>query len=408
MKSSVIIVGGGLAGITCAVELERRGVEYRLLEASDALGGRVRTDQVDGFLLDRGFQVLLTGYPEIRRLWNMENLRLCRVRSGAVIRHQGRWLTLPDPLRHPGELAQALKSPVGTWQDKLRLAWLALRSLGNSAENCFSGGSQTTLEYLQQCGFSAGMIEMFWRPFLAGVFLDWELNTSADLFRFLMPLFAWGRVAVPSQGMEQLPLQIERRLTPGRVLLNTRVERIEGRLCWDHTGQVWEGEQLVLAVEGSVADGLLGRSSNLRWAGTCTSYFAAPASIGGKGRLHLNADGANSCIQHLTAMSDFAPSYAPAGQHLLSVSSLFGKPAESDLRAQLKDWFGPVVDSWRLLRQYDLPQALPALPPGRAPAELKVAEGIWRCGDYTAYPSLNAAVASGRKVAESLGYGPVR
>ena len=408
MKSSVILVGGGLAGITCAVELERRGVEYRLLEASDALGGRVRTDRVEGFLLDRGFQVLLTGYPEIRRLWNMENLRLCRVRSGAVIRHQGQWLTLPDPLRHPSEVLQALTSPVGTWQDKLRLAWLALRSLGNSAENCFAGGTQTTLEYLRQCGFSSGMVEVFWRPFLAGVFLDWELHTSADLFRFLMPLFAWGRVAVPALGMEQLPLQIERRLTPGRVLLNTRVERVDGTRCWDQNGQVWEGDQLVLAVEGSAADRLLGRPDSLRWSGTCTSYFAAPSSIGGRGRLHLNADGANSCIQHLIVMSDFAPSYAPAGQHLISVSSLRGVPSESDLRAQLKDWFGPAVDSWRLLRQYDLPQALPALEPGQSPAELKLADGIWRCGDYTAYPSLNAAVASGRKVAESLGYGLVR
>ncbi len=405
MKTSVIIVGGGLAGLTCAVELERRGVEYRLLEAGSRLGGRVVSDRVDGFLLDRGFQVLLTGYPEVRRLWAMENLRLRKVRSGAVIRSQGRWLTLPDPLRHPGELLETLRSPVGSLMDKLRVALLALGSLGNRAENCFAGGNQTTLQYLRSCGFSEGMIETFWRPFLAGVFLDWELKTSADLFRFLFPLFAWGRVAVPSGGMQQLPLQLERRLNPGRVVLDTRVEKLEGTRCWDQHGQVWEGDRLVLALEGSAADQLLGRQTEVRWSGTCTTYFAAPQSIGGRGRLHLNADGAGSCIQHMICLSDFAPEYAPAGQHLISVSSLFGVPTEDELRGQLQEWFGATVDSWRLLRQDFLPQSLPRLEAGSRPRELKIADGVWRCGDYTAYPSINGAVASGRIVAESLGYG---
>ena len=401
----MLIVGGGLAGLTCAVELERRGVEYRLLEAGLRLGGRVVTDRVECFLLDRGFQVLLTGYPEIRRLWAMENLRLRRVRSGAVIRSQGKWLTLPDPLRHPGELLDALRSPVGSWMDKVRVALLALGSLGNKAENCFVGSSLTTLQFLQQCGFSSKMIETFWRPFLAGVFLDWELKTSSDLFRFLFPLFAWGRVAVPAGGMQQIPLQLERRLTPGRVALDTRVEKLEGTCCWDQHGQLWEADHVVLALEGSAADQLLGQVTQVRWAGTCTTYFASPSSIGGRGRLHLNADGADSCIQHLICMSDFAPEYAPAGQHLISVSSLFGAPAEDELRGQLQEWFGSSVDGWRMLRQDHLPQALPSLAPGSRGLPLKVAEGVWRCGDYTGYPSLNAAVASGRIVAESLGYG---
>ncbi|MFN8613872.1 MAG: NAD(P)/FAD-dependent oxidoreductase [Vulcanimicrobiota bacterium] len=405
MKSSVIIVGGGMAGLTCAVELERRGVDYRLLEAGPRVGGRVLTDRLDGFLLDRGFQVLLTGYPEIRRLWNIENLKLRKVRSGAMIRSQGKWHCLYDPLHHPWELLDALHSPVGTLMDKLRVGLLAFGSLSNNAENCFRGSSQTTLEYLRQCGFSAQFIEMFWRPFLAGVLLDWELSTPADMFRFLVPLFSFGRVAVPDQGMEQLPIQIERRLTPGQVHLNRRVVKLEGTRCWDQLGEVWEGDHLVLAVDGSAADTLLEEPCGQQWGGTCTSYFAAGASIGGGGRLHLNAEnGRESCVQHLICMSDFARSYAPQGQHLISVSSLFGQPDEADLRGQLREWYGSAVDSWRLLRQDWIPRALPRI----APRSLKISEGVWRCGDYTAYPSLNAAVASGRKVAESLGYGPPR
>ncbi len=402
MKSSVIIVGGGLAGLTCAVELERRGVDYRLLEAGDRVGGRVLTDSHQGFLLDRGFQVLLTGYPEFRRLWNVENLRLRKVRSGAMIRTRGKWFCLHDPLHYPLELLEALNSPIGSLADKLRVGLLALGSLSNRAENCFRGDPQTTQDYLQQCGFSPQFIEVFWRPFLAGVLLDWELSTPAEMFRFLVPLFAFGRVAVPDLGMEQLPIQLERRLTPGRVQLQRRAVKLEGSRVWDQQGELWEGDQLVLALDGSGADTLLEEADQVEWGGTCTSYFAASASIGGGGRLHLNADnGRDSCIQHLICMSDFAPKYAPAGQHLISVSSLFGKPDEADLRGQLREWYGSAVDSWQLLRQDFLPRALPRM----AQRSIRVSEGVWRCGDYTAYPSLNAAVASGRMVAESLGYG---
>lgn len=394
-----------MAGLTCAVELERRGVDYHLLEAGERVGGRVLTDRQDGFLLDRGFQVLLTGYPEIRRLWNIENLRLRKVRSGAMIRTRGQWVCMHDPLHYPWELLDALHSPIGSFMDKLRVGLLAFGSLSNNADNCFRGNPQSTLEYLQQCGFPAQFIELFWRPFLAGVFLDWDLSTPAEMFRFLVPLFSFGRVAVPDQGMEQLPIQIERRLTPGQVRLNRRVVKLEGTRCWDQLGEVWEGDQLVLALDGSGADVLLEEPSELEWGSTCTSYFAAPVSIGGGGRLHLNAEnGRDSCIQHLICMSDFAPAYAPPGQHLISVSSLFEKPDESDLRGQLREWYGTAVDRWQLLRQDYVTRALPRI----APRPLKVSEGVWRCGDYTAYPSLNAAVASGRKVAESLGYGPPR
>lgn len=410
MKIPVLIVGGGLAGLTCAVELERRGVEYRLLEASDALGGRVRTDEYQGFLLDRGFQILLTAYPELRRLWNYQHLRLRPLKSGALIWSQGRWLSLPDPLKEPRQLLATLRSPVGTLTDKLKLAWMVLLSLG-WREPALEGGrdSRTTREFLKQWGFSTSMLENFWRPFFGGVFLDDELETGDELFRFLFGCFAWGKVAVPAGGMQQIPLQMQRRLTPERAILGRRVVRREGRECWDDQGGHWQPEHLVLAVDGSSASELVSGFTPVRWRGTHCSYFAAPTSVGGGGRLHLNSQ-PDSCVHHLLVLSDSAPEYAPPGQALISVSSQTTElPDEQQLRQELGRMFSDsVVDGWRLLRQYSLPRSLPAFEAQRVLQPLFLGDGIFCCGDYLAYGSLNAAVKTGRIVAESLGYGEPR
>lgn len=406
-KTQVVIVGAGMAGLTCAVELERRGVDFVLLEASDRVGGRVATDHHQGFLLDRGFQVLLTAYPEVRRLWNYHELKLRMVRSGAIIRHQGGWRVLPDPLKEPSQLWSTLRSPVGNLLDKLQVGRLSLQSLFWNEKNCFVRSPESTREWLGRQGFSPAMMALFWRPFFGGVFLDDELQTGTDLFRFLFSLFVRGRVALPLQGMEQLPLQLQRRLDPGRVQLNTRILGRDGRRCWDAEGNQWEGEHLVVALDGASGRDLLGLPSAPLYHGTHCSYFAAPQSPGGQGRLQLNAQ-RDSCIHHLLVLSDVSPDYAPPGEALVSVSSQTPDlPSEGELKRELSAWYGAEqVQNWRLLRQYSLPSALPRFQPGQRFSDLKLEEGLWRCGDYLLYPSLNAAVQSGRIVAESLGYGP--
>lgn len=407
-KTQVVILGAGMAGLTCALELERRGVDYRLLEAREQVGGRVATDEVEGFLLDRGFQVLLSGYPELRRILNYQTLKLRPIRSGAVIRQDGRNLVLPNPLRDPQLAWQAWRSPVGTRADKLRVAWLGLRSLLWREPHCFAQRQQTTREFLEHEGFSQAMIETFWRPFLGGVFLDDELSTGADLFRFLMPLFAWSSVVLPSGGMGQIPRQIERRLNRERIVLGADITSIEGKVCRDARGRAWQGDQLVVALDGAGAGRLLGCSDPV-YRGTHCSYFAAPASPGGRGRLHLVAD-REAPVHHWLVISDSVPGYAPAGQSLISVSSQGRQcPSEEVLRGYFSEIYGAgPVEQWRLLRQYSIPQALPAFHSGQGLGNPSLGAGLWRCGDAHSYPSLNAAVASGRRVAELLGYGSVR
>lgn len=408
-RKSVVIIGAGMAGLTCALELERRAVDYVLLEAADQVGGRVRTDQVDGFLLDRGFQILLTGYPEIRRLCNYQQLILRPFRSGALIRHNNQWLVLPDPLKEPRQLLATLRSPVGSMADKMRVGMLSLRSLLWREGNCFRQSPETSREFLHRQGFSPRMFELFWRPFFGGVFLDDELATGSDLFRYLFSLFVRSQVTLCDGGIQQIPNQLARRLNEERIHLETPVQRLDGRQCWDTHGNCWEGDHVVVAVDGAAAARLLPQQPEPAFHGTHCSYFAAPLSPGGKGRIQLNAQ-RDSCVHHVVVLSDVAQGYAPAGGSLISVSSQTQDlPGEAELRRELSTWYGAdTIAGWKLLRQYSVPRALPAFGAGQRRSDFKLGEGLWRCGDYLSYPSLNAAVGSGRIVAESLGYGAAK
>ncbi|MDX1675707.1 MAG: FAD-dependent oxidoreductase, partial [Longimicrobiales bacterium] len=223
-QRDVVVVGGGLAGLAAAVGLQAGGLDVQLLEASDRVGGRVRTDGVDGFLLDRGFQVLLTAYPEAGRVLDLEALELRPFHPGARIRVGDAFTRIGDPFRRPADLWPTLRSPVGTLADKLRVARLRARSVlqtpgfatrpayrrlaGDAAGPAGDGSGSTTMERLEQEGLSDGMIERFFRPFLGGVFLESELVTSSAFFDFVMAMFSAGSAALPAGGMEAIPRQL--------------------------------------------------------------------------------------------------------------------------------------------------------------------------------------------------------
>src|SRR5271165_3101616 len=194
MSSSpdVLIVGAGLAGLACARQLQERAVCFQILEASDGVGGRVRTDPVDGFLLDRGFQVLLTAYPEAQRLLNYPLLDLKTFAHGALSWYAGRMNKLVDPWRTPGAWKEVLQSDFGTFTDKLHIARLRRRLRNSSTEEIFSRPDRSTKDALQSEGFSKEMIQRFFRPLIGGILLDGSLSSSSRMFEFVFKMLSEG------------------------------------------------------------------------------------------------------------------------------------------------------------------------------------------------------------------------
>ncbi|WP_310394781.1 NAD(P)/FAD-dependent oxidoreductase [Hymenobacter sp.] len=422
-----IIIGAGMAGLACATWLHRAGRPVRLLEAADAVGGRVRTDLTpEGFRLDRGFQVLLTNYPEARRIFDYRALNLKAFRSGAVIRlADGRETTLQNPLQRPLAAFSALTSPIGDLSDKLRILSLVRHVLKHKPEELLARPATATLTFLRRYGWSERMIDTFFKPFFGGVFLDRELTTASNFFEFVFQQFVTGEAAVPALGMQQLPEQLAARLPSGAVRLNTSVAGlVDGTQVRLTSGEVLEGSAIVLATDGLTALRLLaGRSGNPNDAvaahaligptaarlTTCT-YFATEGghSPGRNDKLlRLNA-GPNALAHNVSFPADVSGAYAPAGRALVSVSthgerSLGEEELTARLREELAAWFGPAARRWEHLRSYRIAAALPVYLPGQpARQPLKLSEGLYHCGDWAAYPSLNAALATGREVAEMI------
>ncbi|HET8623677.1 MAG TPA: NAD(P)/FAD-dependent oxidoreductase [Gemmatimonadales bacterium] len=405
----VVIVGAGLAGLACADVLVRAGRRVRVLERERVHGGRVRTERTEGFLLDRGFQVLLTAYPEARRQLDYEALRLRSFYHGALV-WTGRGLhRVADPRHHPKDAAASLAGPVGTTLDKLRMLVLRRRAGAGSLEELFRKPETTTITALRNLGFSNSLIDLFLRPFLAGIFLERELATSSRMLDFVVRMMAKGDVALPSAGMGAISDQLAARLPAGTIRTDAPVARIDAGGVLLESGESIAARAVVVATEGDVAARLTGRLAAPPVRGSTTVYYAADRSPVGGPYLILNGVGIGP-VNSLCVPSDVAPTYAPFGQALVA-ASLLGVPAaddaalDADIRAQLRRWFGAQVDGWRRLRTYRIPWALPdQSPPGLEPAERRVQLDSWLfvAGDHRDNGSIHGALVSGRRTGEAV------
>ncbi len=405
--TEVVIVGAGLAGLCCARRLHRERVPFVILESSDGVGGRIRTDVVDGFRLDRGFQVFLTSYPEARETLDYAALELRAFRPGALVRHGGRFHTLADPWRRPLAGFRSVFSPVGTFADKLRIARLRARCLRGSVEDQFQRPETTTREALRAEGFSQAMIGRFFQPFLGGIFLESDLETSSRVFHFVFRMFSTGDATLPAEGMEAIPRQLAEGLPPGSIRFGAKVARVRPGHVELESGEVLEAGAVVVATDGVAAGPLLGESTVEHLGVTCL-YFAAPSPPISEPILVLNGDGRGP-VNNLCVPTAVAPTYGPGGQSLVSATVLGTPPDDGALRAgvldQLGEWFGPVVQNWRHLRTDRVVHALPRQRPpvlAEPGSPFQPQPGVYVCGDHRAIASINGAMVSGRRVAEKV------
>jgi phytoene dehydrogenase-like protein len=408
MNQEVLIVGAGLSGLCCARRLQQQGIGCRILESSDGVGGRIRTDVADGFRLDRGFQVFLTSYPEAKSILNYEVLDLKPFLPGALVRFGGRFHELTDPWRRPLSAVRSLFSPIGTLADKLRVARFRARSLRGTLEDRFDDPEITSIQSLEDAGFSPSIIERFFRPFLGGIFLDPELHTSSRMLNFVFRMFSIGDACLPAAGMEAIPQQLAKALLPNTIRFGARVVEVKPRGVRLESGEELNAKSVVVAVEGHNAAKLLDGTISQEGKGTTCLYFSAPQSPVAKPILVLNGDG-RGIINNLCVPTVAAPSYGPAGKHLISVTVLGTKtnPDQilADVQRQLVEWFGAPVQDWTHLRTYRIPYALPAqVPPALSVPERPVQwqPGIYVCGDHRDNASIQGAMVSGRRAAEAL------
>ena len=416
-QREVIIVGGGLAGLACATQLSKVGKQVALVEATDRVGGRVRSDVVDGFTMDHGFQVLLTAYPACQQLLDYDALRLRPFEPGALIRNSGRFTTLGDPWRRPSQALATVRNPAGSFRDKLLVAKLRSQSRRGTLDDLYARDSVATREFLANSGMSSRMVDRFFRPFIGGVFLDESLSVSSRMFEFVFRMFAQGDVVVPADGMAAIPRQLADGLPQGTIQLRQTVESVEGTTVHLTNGETLTAKHLVIATESGAAAKLLGLPElETEWNETTCVYYSAPESPDKRKLLMLSGDESGP-IQTATVISDIAKEYAPKNQSLISISlspSGLGSTDVNDIdavdertRKQLEGWFGNSVQQWRRLAVYRVPYGVPrtSLDPVIRSVNADAYGGnqnVLLCGDHLETPSIQGALNSGLRVAESI------
>ncbi len=412
--SPVVIIGAGVSGLAAARTLDAAGVPTLVVDAADAVGGRIRTDEVGGFRMDRGFQVYLDAYPEPPRFVDLSRLDLHAFDAGALVRLKDGFSRIADPFRNPLGAIPTAFSPVGSLADKLRVAVLRRTVKRLKLSDVFAREEITTAQALRtRWGFSPAMIDRFFRPFLGGITLDPDLNASSRMFEFVFKMFSEGRATLPKGGMQALPHLIAAPLPAGTIRLNASVSGLEESSVVLASGERLDASAIVVATHAPAAE----RLGVIRDApatptgglGEVCFYYAAPTSPTRGPTLVLNGTG-DGPITNLSVPSDVAPGYAPAGESLICVV-VVGLPDESDevlqqrVRAQLGRWYGPVTAEWRMMRSYRIVYGLPdQSPPFLSPrdSDVRVRPGLYRCGDWAATASINGAMRSGRRAAEAL------
>jgi phytoene dehydrogenase-like protein len=405
--ADVVIVGAGMAGLVCAEDLTRAGVECLVLEASDGIGGRVRSDLVDGFRLDRGFQILLLAYPQVQQRLDLDRLGLGRFAPGAIVRDEAGLHRLSDPRRVPRDLLRTVATPIASLPDKLRAAQLILDVCTHSPKALLHRPDRSTAQRLHAAGISPEFVTKFWRPLFAGIQLDPELEVSARRFELILRMIATGDTALPRDGLGAVPAQIAQRIPDGAIRTGAKVAEVAPGHVTLADGERIDARAIIVATEGPAAHQLLGErvpDPGSRSAACC--WFAMPAPPLRRPYLILDGEGTGPAL-NVVVMSEVQPAYAPAGRALIAAAvpgpDALSPMLEERVRIQLARWFDCARENLAPLRTDVIAHGQPLQSPPLHPRQrVDLGDGIFVCGDHRDTASLQGAMFSGERTARAV------
>jgi len=399
------IIGAGVSGLVAAQVLELNGYHPVLIDASDRVGGRVKTDIVDGYQLDHGFQVLLTAYPAAQKYLDFDALELQSFLPGATIFSNGNKKTIGDPLQDISLLLPTLFSGIGTISDKVKILQLNGMLGQKPLSAVFEKPEKTTYAYLVDYGFSEEIINKFFKPFFSGIFLEPNLETSSRMFEFVYKMFGEGPAKLPKAGIEAIPKQLKESLKQTTFLFNTKVKTVEEGKIFLTDGTEIESHNTIIATDASKLLTIL-NNKETEWKSCETFYFETNTRTIKKPLIGLITDKKaliNNIFYHTSLKTKLV-----AAKELLSVTvvkkhGLSTAALQSQIEKELIQFCG--IETLRCIKQYSIPRALPKMQNLRyemTPAETRLTKTIFLAGDMQLNASLNAAMISGERAGLGL------
>jgi protoporphyrinogen oxidase len=401
-QPTITIIGAGVSGLAAALTLQNQGYSFQILEASSEHGGRVQTDYQGGLILDRGFQVLLDAYPAAQEFLDFDQLNLVRFAPASMVFEEGKSSTVGDPTRDASFLWKTITASVGTVQDKLLVFRLSRKLKKKSLKSIFEAPELTTQQYLENAGFSEKMINQFFRPFYAGIFLEDQLQTSSRIFEFVFKMFSVGHATLPAAGIAAIPNQMVSRLQDDSIKYNTPVERVVNKEITLKNGDQLTSDYTIIATQ---ADQLIPNLplSNLPWHQVTTLYFTTDHEGFGKPIIGLI-----SAKDSLTNNFHFLHDVFSEHEKLISISivkdhDMKDADLEHMVRDELQQHAKVTVD--RLISIQHIRKALPALGSinySMDPTETQLTAHVYLAGDHLSNGSLNAAMLNGKAAAQAV------
>jgi protoporphyrinogen oxidase len=380
-----VVIGAGLAGLSAALTLQEAGADVTVLDASDRVGGRIASDLIDGFILDRGFQLINLNYPEMQRWGIGKELDFKLAPRSVRVSYDQSHVTLGDPRNSPFSI---FSSRSGSLKSKVYL----LKYLASKPRN-----SESVEAHLIRSG-TADLYKKVLKPFLQGVFLADPSRVSAVVGREVIGSFISGRSGVPANGVAALPPVLGKRVKD--LQLNTRVEEIRGNILVTNHGDI-KAQKVILATDLTTAGQLLGATQVTPLLSSTTWYHATDKAPSDNAQLTIDSQNRGPVVNSIV-ISNLSANYAPAGQSLIS-STTISHASESEVRRHLALLWGASTADWRFLAKYEIHSALPLFAPGAQNIKSsRISENIYIAGDYLTAPSQNGAMLSGRLAAQEL------
>lgn len=387
----IIIIGAGVSGLVAAIELEKKGFAPLIIERSDKIGGRLKTDLYDNTPLDHGFQVYLTAYEIPKQYLDINKLELIEFLPGSlIITREGKKL-LGDPSRSLSFIG-SLFSNVSSFSDKIKTYRLANKLKSMSIEEIFQQDEVPTIQYLSNLGFSKSYIDNFFLPFFSGIFLENELETSSNKFCFIFKMFSEGNATLPKKGMEEIPKQLKSQLKKSDFIFNTEIKAINENTLIDAESNEYEFDKLIVASS-------LNLKEEISWHDCLNVYFKIDGAPLNKKIIGL-LPGESSFINNFHYLDDIFDT----NSKLISITvvDLKGQSEENvieKVKSELKDHLG--IQSAELIKSFYIKEALPNVKNKNKleSTQIKISDNIYQAGDQSLMGTLNHAFLSGRDAA---------
>lgn len=399
--NQVYIVGAGISGLIAAHVLEKQGISPVVIESSDRVGGRLKTDLIKGYQLDKGFQVLLSSYSAAKKYLDYKTLNLQKLKAGACVFIDGKQVFFGDPLRDPTVLFSTLFSGIGSVSDKIKIAKLNFKLQKKTIESIFEDKEVSTKKYLINLGFSESVITNFFYPFFSGIFLESKLDTSSRMFEFVFKMFGSGYAVLPSGGIEEISKQLKNNLQKTKFIFNSKVSSVNNKEIRLSNDDCIVSDYTIIATEpGTLISNL--KNQRIKWKSCQNLYFTCPKRV--IKNAYIGLIPGNNLINNI-----FYPTSIKNDQkgnsELISITvvkkhNLSEKELINQVKKELKHHCN--IESLKFLKIYNISKALPNLDNLQyeiSPTETKLKEGVFLAGDVLLNGSLNAAMIAGERAA---------